>query len=330
MPEDTADPTRRHRPSDLRGVAGGVQRRAVALPDSRAKLNVVGAHTAVHLPQGERDIRAREVQSAVRFRIRPSTGGPQLVRTDAGSGYGVLAADVSWRTSNLVNENEFTAILLLNLAGRTDALCQFVQSAFLGWLLDLRAGCPLAQRCQFGFSRLQFLRARRLPQWDERAQLRRECRLLLLPRFLGTASCLFCLLTCRCCQHRVSGDGLGESVGFLPPLARLRLLRRIGNGRVVKDENPRRDFDGLKFRVWIEGPRRTPLEVLGRVIRARQGRLFELGVTRAGERQRDDCCADSVGGFGFCFHRVRFDLLWVFDSPATLRANHYWLGMFSC
>ena len=102
--------------------------------------------------------------------------------------------------------------------------------------------------------------------------------------------------------------------------------RRVRYGRVVKDENGRRDFGGLKLRMRIEWQGRLPFEVLGRIIRA--GNWWWDGwfvcllcEARAGEGQRDDCCSDSCRCSAVCFRGVRFGLLCVFDSPATSRAN---------
>ena len=104
---------------------------------------------------------------------------------------------------------------------------------------------------------------------------------------------------------------------LLPPLSGLGLLRRVRNGRVVKEETARRNLDSVEFWMRVERPRGTPLEVLGRVIRAGAGWFVcLLSEARAGEHQRRYCDYDSFRCSGFCFHCVCSGLLCVFDLPA--------------
>jgi hypothetical protein len=200
-------------------------------------------------------------------------------------------------------------------------LRQFVQRLLFGGLLGSRACGLLAQGCELCLALLPLLLSGSRPGRNQRPRLWRKRRLLLLPFRLGLTRGFLRRLSGRRRKNRIGGDGLGQRVSFLPPLPGFGLLRRVRTGRVVKEENARRDFDSLKLRVWIERPRGTPLEILGRIIRARLERFFELCVADAGESQRCDYDCDSFRCSGFGFYLVRSGLLCVFDSPATSRAN---------
>jgi len=101
----------------------------------------------------------------------------------------------------------------------------------------------------------------------------------------------------RCRQEGISSDGLGKRVSLFPLLSGCGLLRRVGNHCVVYQEDSRFDFHSLQFRVWIEGHRRFPLEVLCRVIRP-GSRLLVLSLDAwrgaEGENTSHSHCADDL------------------------------------
>gem|GEM_PF-5070440 len=97
----------------------------------------------------------------------------------------------------------------------------------------------------------------------------------LLPRLLSLPHRLLRGLPCSFSKDRIGGNCFRLFNGCLVRCSCCRLLRRVGNQRVVYDENPRLDFDRFQFWMWVEWVRRSKTEVLCRVVRARNGWLVD-------------------------------------------------------